>query len=197
MTNKELIEAILKEKNGVITTADALDNNISKPVFLDYVKQHGLKKLAHGIYSSCDACPDIFRQLQMQYPSITFSHESALYLHGISEKEPDPIAITVKRGFHCASMKHYALKVYTMAPANLELGLTQKESPTGYPVRCYNIERTLCDLLRSRRTVDYQELKNAFKIFIKLSDKDLPLLMSYAEVFRVTKKLKSYIEVLS
>ena len=116
MNRQELIEAILVEKEGVITTADALKHQISKPVFLEYVKQMGLRKMAHGIYASDDAWPDIFRQIQMQYPSVIFSHESSLYLHGMSEREPDPI---------------------------------------GYPVRCYNIERTLCDLLRSQRTVDY------------------------------------------
>ena len=179
MNRQELIEAILVEKEGVITTADALKHQISKPVFLEYVKQMGLRKMTHGIYASDDAWPDIFRQIQMQYPSVIFSHESSLFLHGMSEREPDPIAITVKRG-----------------PANIGIGLTVKESPTGYPVRCYNIERTLCDLLRSRRTVDYQELTNAFKVYVKRRDRDIPLLMRYGETFRVTKKLKPYMEVL-
>ena len=190
MNRQELIEAILLEKDGVITTADALKHQISKPVFLEYVKQMGLRKMAHGIYASDDAWPDIFRQIQ-------FSHESSLYLHGISEREPDPIAITVKRGYHSSSMKEYGLKIYTISPANIVIGLTVKESPTGYPVRCYNIERTLCDLLRSQRTVDYQELTNAFKAYVKRRDRrNIPLLRRYGETFRVTKKLKSYMEVL-
>ena len=42
MNRQELIEAILLEKDGVITTADALKHQISKPVFLEYVKQMGL-----------------------------------------------------------------------------------------------------------------------------------------------------------
>ena len=212
MNRQELIEAILLEKDGVITTADALKHQISKPVFLEYVKQMGLRKMAHGIvfleyvkqmglrkmahgiYASDDAWPDIFRQIQMQYASVIFSHESSLYLHGISEREPDPIAITVKRGYHSSSMKEYGLKIYTISPANIVIGLTVKES--GYPVRCYNIERTLCDLLRSQRTVDYQELTNAFRVYVKRRDRDVPLLMRYGETFRVTKKLKSYMEVL-
>ena len=196
MNRQELIEAILVEKEGVITTADALKHQISKPVFLEYVKQMGLRKMAHGIYASDDAWPDIFRQIQMQYPSVIFSHESSLFLHVMSEREPDPIAITVKRGYHSFSMKEYGLKIYTISPANIGIGLTVKESPTGYPVRCYNIERTLCDLLRSRRTVDYQELTNAFKVYVKRRDRDIPLLMRYGETFRVTKKLKPYMEVL-
>ena len=152
----------------------------------------GLRKMAHGIYTSDDAWPEVFRQIQMQYPSVIFSHESSLYLHGMSEREPDPIAITVKRVYHSSSMKEYGLKIYTISPANIDIGLTVKESPTGYLVRCYNIERTLCDLLRSQRTVDYQELTNAFKAHVKRRDRDIPLLMRYGETFRVTKKLKSY-----
>ncbi len=196
MNGQKRIEYILQEQDGVITTADALKNNISKPVFLEYVKKMGLNKVAHGIYSSDEAWPDVFRQLQMRYPALTFSHESALYLHGVAEREPDPIAVTVKRGYHSSSMEQYSLKIYYMSVQNVELGLMEKESPTGHLVRCYNLERTLCDLLRSQRTVDYQELTNAFKMYVKRRDKNIPLLMRYGETFRVTKKLKAYMEVL-
>ena len=93
-------------------------------------------------------------------------------------------------------MEQYSLKIYYMSVQNVELGLMEKESPTGHLVRCYNLERTLCDLLRSQRTVDYQELTNAFKMYVKRRDKNIPLLMRYGETFRVTKKLKAYMEVL-
>ena len=106
---------------------------------------YGFEK--NGSWDLCldDAWSDIFRQIQMQYPSASFSHESSLYMHGMSEREPDPIAITVKRGYHSSSMKAYGLKIHTISPANIGIVLTVKESPTDYPVRCYNIERTLCE----------------------------------------------------
>lgn len=196
MNSDEQIRHILQKQDGIITTADALQHNISKPVFLDNVRKMGLEKLAHGIYASKDAWPDFFRLFQMQYTNIVFSHESALYLHGFAEREPMPVSITVKRGYHSLGMEKYDVKLYYVSLDKLTIGLAEKVSPSGYMVRCYNMERTLCDLLRSRSTVDYQELTNAFKTYARSKGKNIPLLMRYGEVFRVTKKLKSYLEVL-
>ena len=196
MKREERLDFIMAEKDGIITTSDALKLNISKTGFLDYVHRKGLRKISQGIYSSEDAWPDAFRDLQMRYPSIVFSHESALYLHDMAEREPSPISITVRSGYHASSMSKYNLKVYRTSADWIDLGLIEKESPTSYPVRCYNLERTLCDLLRSRKAVDYQELTAAFKSYVKRKDRNIPQLMRYGEVFRVTDKLKTYMEVL-
>ena len=171
----------------MITTADALKHQISKPVFLEYVKQMGLRKMAHGIYASDDAWPDIFRQIQMQYASVIFSHESSLYLHGISEREPDPIAITVKRGYHSSSMKEYGLKIYTISPANIGIGLTVKESPTGYPVRCYNIERTLCETERQGYSASYALWRDI------PCDKETKVIYGGAAMIHTARQLKALV----
>ena len=196
MGHNETIDNLLKNNNGIITTSDVLSQNISKTFFMDYVQRNGLKKLAHGIYASEDSWPDAFQLLQLQYPKIVFSHESALYLNGLSESEPDPIAITVPKGYHSVNMDNSNLKVYRVPLEKIDVGLIEADTPTGSKVHCYNLERTLCDLLRSRSSVDYQELISAFKSYVQRKDKNVPQLMRYGEMFRVTNKLKPYLEVL-
>ena len=196
MNNNEKIDTLLMNNNGIVTTSDVLAQNISKPFFMNYVQQNGLKKMAHGIYASDDSWPDEFMLLQLQYPKIIFSHESALYLNGMSESEPDPIAVTVPKGYHSKNMEKSDIKVYRVSVEKMDVGLIEVETPTGAMVRCYNLERTLCDLLRSRSSVDYQELISAFKSYVRRRDKNIPLLMRYGELFRVTSKLKPYLEVL-
>ena len=192
----EKLERILRQSGGIITTQDVQKENVSRTAFLEFVNKNGLTRIAHGIYSSDEAWPDIFRQLQLQYPSIVFSHESALYLHGMAEREPEPVAVTVKTNYHSSSMKKHNMKIYYVGAAMLELGLVEKPSPTGYLVRCYNLERTICDIIRSRNTVDYQELTGAVKAYVRRRDKNIPLLMRYGEQFRITSRLKTYLEVL-
>jgi len=196
MNNNEKIDTLLKNNNGIVTTSDVLAQNISKPFFMNYVQQNGLKKMAHGIYASDDSWPDVFMLLQLQYPKIIFSHESALYLNGMSESEPDSIAVTVPKGYHSENMEKSDIKVYRVSLEKINVGLIEVETPTGAIARCYNLERTLCDLLRSRSSVDYQELISAFKSYVRRRDKNIPLLMRYGELFRVTSKLKPYLEVL-
>jgi len=63
-------------------------------------------------------------------------------------------------------------------------------------VRCYDAERTICDLLRSRNRMDEETVISAIKKYVVYKDKDLNRLATYAEKFRVSKILKQYMEVL-
>lgn len=53
----------------------------------------------------------------------------------------------------------------------LELGVTEAESPTGHSLRVYNIERTICDLLRSWRNIGIQDLQGALKGYVRSKEK--------------------------
>jgi len=58
------------------------------------------------------------------------------------------------------------------------------------------MERTICDIIRNRNGLDIEIVTNAMKRYTKRRDKNLPQLMRYAEIFRVSKILRSYMEVL-
>lgn len=75
-------------------------------------------------------------------------------------------------------------------------GKTQIESPGGNKITAYNMERTLCDILRKRGGVDTGIITESFKRYVTRKDKDIPLLSEYANKFRVEEKVRSYLEVL-
>ena len=63
-------------------------------------------------------------------------------------------------------------------------------------VPVYDMERTICDLLRSRSSMEIQTFQGALKMYARRKDKDLRTLMRYAGMFRVEKILRQYLEVL-
>ena len=60
-------------------------------------------------------------------------------------------------------------------------------TPFGNPVPVYDMERTICDLIRSRSGIEMQTFQDALKQYTKRKDKDLRKLMRYAQMFRVEK----------
>ena len=71
-----------------------------------------------------------------------------------------------------------------------------RKTTLGNEVRCYNAERTMCDLLRSRNRLDEETVISAIKNYVSSPCKNLNLLALYASEFRVDKELKKYLEVL-
>lgn len=196
MSKKELLDALLKANKGVLKTSDAVEAGISKPYFLEYVRNAKLEKASQGIYIATDAWNDEMFLLQARFPQAIFSHETALYLLDMANREPLRFTITVKRGYHNENLTAQGVKAYSVKPELYKTGVVKVFSPNGHELRVYNAERTICDLIRSRNNVEIQDLQTAMKEYVKRKDKNLPLLMRYAKMFRVEKILRQYLEVL-
>lgn len=196
MNKKEILDKMVNEREGVLMTCEVIQAGISKTYFMEYVKKMGLERVAMGVYLSTDAWADYFYLLQVRYPKVIFSHETALYLLGLAEREPLQFTVTTKAGYHAKSMDEQNIKVYRIKGELLDLGVTEVESPAGHKLRAYNGERTICDLLRSRSNIEIQDLQSALKEYVRSKGKNLPQLMRYAKEFHVEKILRQYLEVL-
>ena len=76
------------------------------------------------------------------------------------------------------------------------MGRTTTQTSFGHTVPIYDMERTICDLIRSRKGIEIQIFQEAMKQYVRRKDKDLRTLMQYAALFRVEKILRQYLEVL-
>jgi hypothetical protein len=196
MSKFETLDNLLQEKNGFIKTSDAVHAGVSKAYFGEYAKKRGLERAAHGLYMSRDAWDDGMYVIQVRYPEAVFSHETALYLLSLAEREPTQYAVTLRAGTNASGLTKSGVKVYKIKHELFGEGIIQARSPAGHSVRAYNAERTVCDLIRSRRNVEIQDLQAAIKEYVRQKEKNIPLLMRYAKAFSVEKIIRQYLEVL-
>ena len=196
MSKFETLDKLVQHNNGFIKTSDAIRAGVSKAYFGEYVSERGLERAAHGLYMSADAWDDGMYVVQVRYPEAVFSHETALYLLSLAEREPLRYAVTLRAGTNATGLTASGVKVYKIKNELFEEGIVAARSPAGHSLRAYNAERTICDLLRSRRNIEAQELQAAIKGYVQLKDKNIPLLMRYAKSFSVEKIIRQYLDVL-
>ena len=190
------LDGLLAEQDGMLQTSQAVARGIVKPIFYEYIKERKLEQVAHGIYVSEDTWIDAMFLLHLRCGQAVFSHESALFFHDLTDREPSPYAITVRRGYSTTRLKAEGLSVYTMKPELFDVGLSSGQTPFGHTVPVYDMERTICDLLRSRSRIEIQTFQGALKAYARRKDKNLRALMQYAGMFKVEKILRQYLEVL-
>lgn len=196
MHQKEILSLMLKKNNGYLKTSEAQSAGVSRTVLCDYVRKNNLEKVARGLYMSNDTWMDFFYVIQYRYPNAIFSHETALFLHEIANREPDPISVTVRAGTSSTNLIHDGIKVYKVKNETFDHGTTYVYTPYGNIVKTYDVERSICDLFRSRRYIEYQELQESVKTYVSSRDKNIPLLLRYAKELSVEKKVQHYLEVL-
>lgn len=196
MTQREQIKNLILANDGMIQTSQVLDMGISKTVLYQYVKENNMEQISHGVYATKDAWKDAMYLLHLRCEQAVFSHETALYLHDLAEREPMEYEITVKTGYNPSKLRSDGIKVYTVKKELHGDGIIMLRTPFGHMVPVYNMERTVCDIVRNRNNTEIQTFQSALKQYAMQKDKDLRLLMKYATKFHVDKILRQYLEVL-
>ena len=196
MNQYKQLDHLLESQNGLLRTEQAMSAGITKPVFYNYVHSKELERVAHGIYLSKDAWVDSMYLLHLRFSHAVFSHETALFFHDLTDREPLQYTVTVKTGYNPTNLKEEGVQVFTIKVELHEVGLTTLQTPFGHDVPVYDMERTICDLLRSRSRIEKQAIRDALRIYASRRNKNLRTLMRYAELFRVEKILRPNLEVL-
>lgn len=196
MNKFNVMDKLVEKNQGYIKTSDATENDISRTYFLEYVKEKKLIKVGHGIYMTADTWQDDMYVTQIRYPKAIFSHETAAFLLGLTDREPLELSITLTTGESSTRLIESGVTVYKIKESLYEVGLIQTKSPTGYKIRSYNAERTVCDLIRSRSSVEIQVIQSVLKSYLRQKNRNIPKLMRYAKLFSVDGIISRYMEVL-
>ncbi len=196
MKRYEQLDKLIADHDGIVQTSQVVAEGISKPVFYNYIKAKKLEQVAHGVYASADAWTDTLYLIHLRSKQAIFSHETALFLHDLTVREPAPYSITVKTGYNPTRLKVNGVQVYTVKPEIHAIGRTTVQTPFGRWVPVYDMERTICDLIRSRNGIEIQTFQDAIKQYVQRKDKNLRTLMQYAALLRVEKILRQYLEML-
>ena len=193
-SNIEIIESIMKMNNGYVTSKELSNLGIHR-MYLNIMKEKGMiEKVGNGIYIDSSKIEDSYFVFGLELSNIIYSHMTALYFHGLSIKAPDDkYDITVRKTYNSKHLKKH--EVFYVSDDIYELGLTEAETPMGNKVRVYDIERCICDIIRSKNKMDSEYVKHSIREYVKRKDKDLVKLSKYAKEMGIKEEVMNYIEV--
>jgi len=196
MKHIEKIKEMLVQNNGVITASQITANNIPRLYLKKMLDEKLLVKVDRGIYIKPEMWEDEMYILQYKFSRGIFSHETALFIHGMTDRTPLKYVMTFPYGYHVKSLKQENVIIRKSIKDLYELGLSNGISPYGNPIRLYDVERTLCDIVKGNNTCDIQIVNQAMKQYAKMPGKNITKLFDYAEKVRVKPKILNYMEVL-
>lgn len=184
------------DSSGTLLTKNAMKGGITKEAFYNYVSSRHFEKLSQGVYLSPDAWADDAFVLHTRCPQAVFSHDEALYHYSLTDREPQQQTITLYSGYNTQNLKASGIKVFTVKKELLSIGRIEYKNSFGHQIPIYDLERTICDLVRNRSYFEIQDFQTALKSYVRRNDKDLNKLMTYAPLFHVEKLIRQYMEVL-
>ena len=189
MNNESKIKRFLDDNNGYISTSDFLKLNISKPLIKKYIDNGLIRKVSHGLYINSNLLEDDDYILQRRYSNIIYSYNTALYMLNLSNKVSDKKDITINNkkrvvgdyNIHYVSDKYY------------DIGIIEINTIFGNPIKVYNAERCICDMLKSEN-FDIELQNKVLDNYFRSKERNINKLLEYAKIFNIYEKLNTLVE---
>ena len=196
MRKKEELLKIVTENGGSITTKELSKYNINNYFLTSLVKEEKLIRVSRGYYTLPNTFSDDFYIILSKCKKAVFSDATALYFHNLSDRTPLIYDITLPYGYGNCYKGMPNVCLHYVKKENIDLGMIEIESPFGMKIKTYDIERTICDIIKNKNKIDIEIFVKALKEYSRLKNKDLNKLMRYAKKLNVEKKVREYMEVL-
>ena len=197
MNDEEKVLELIKNNGGLIKTSEVVSKGINKMSLIRLTRKGLINRLERGLYIETSKIEDIYYVFQYKCPKAIFSHETALYFHDLTDRTPIELMVTVPSKYNSRLLKDSKYNFSYIKEELYEVGKTKIKTQYGNEIYCYDIERTICDIIRDKRKIETYQFTDALKRYMKLKIKDISKLYKYAEQFNIKEEVKKYIEVLN
>lgn len=196
MNDLEKILELAHKNNGFVTTKEVVQNNLNKMALKRLCDSNKLERISVGYYCLPNALVDDFYKVISKSKQATYSHATALYLHNLSDRTPLRFDITVPRGYGGSLQNDNNVSLHYVNKKIINLGVEIVKSPLDMDIRCYDIERTICDIIKDKSNMDIEIYTKALKWYAERKDKDILKLMTYAKKLNIKEKVIEIMRVI-
>lgn len=196
-TNFDIIRDILKCQGGYITRKDINNHDIPSAVLSQYVKKYGLVKYDTGFYASPSWKVDPYLIFQYEYPKLIYSVLTAAYFHQLIDYQPAFLEVTAPKNYRPFPLPRSGVTLHTDTKDHTyNLGIVMMETSSHHQVKVYDLEKTICDLIKNKSKIDEAVFIEALKSYQRQSDKNIINLLNYARVMKIEHELHGLLDVI-
>ena len=196
MNNYDKILNYAKENNGYITTKEAENLDINSTFLSNLVNDKKIERVGIGIYKLPEYPIDNFYILSKSSKNMCFSHATALYLHNMSDRIPLIYDVTVPYNYSGNLLNNENVSLRYVKDDIFELGMIDVKTINDLTVKCYDLERTLCDIIKDKNRIDKEIYSKALKEYARDKDKNILKLVKYAKKLGIEQEVVELMEVL-
>ena len=196
MEDIKKVERLLKENNGIIETNQVEELGINNKVLTRMIEKGLIERVARGVYIGKDTFEDKYFITQAICRKGIFSHETALYFHDLCDRTPIKYQLTIPSYYNTKLLKDKNYEFFYLKEKLYEIGIVKMKTPYGNKVRVYDLERTICDIIRNKKKIETALFADSMKRYAERRDRNSIKLHKYAKIFNIEDDLRKYLEVL-
>ncbi|PLR84695.1 type IV toxin-antitoxin system AbiEi family antitoxin domain-containing protein [Bacillus sp. V33-4] len=196
---QEKIENIFERQKGFAKTKDFINEGISNYYIRKLEAQGDIIRIKQGLYRHSKyegEQQDEIVEVSKIIPKGVICLLSALAYHGLTTYNPWEYQVAIYRGAKKPTLPNYPpIKIIYFSETQYQYGIDEIEID-GNKVKIYNREKTICDIIRYRKKIGIDIMKEGLRNYLQRPEKNLTKLVDCAEKLRIKTVLLKYLEVL-
>ena len=189
---------IFKKHDGILRTAQALRAGIHPGTLYAMRDSGALEAISRGVYRLANSPPlgnpDLVT-VATRVPGGVICLISALAFYELTTQIPHEVHVALPRGTEEPRLDHPPIKTYRFTGEAFTEGVEAHELD-GVSVRIYSPEKTLADCFKFRNQVGLDTVMEAVRFYRERRSIKVDNLMRYAEICRVKKIIRPYLEAI-
>lgn len=182
------LETVYHKFKGYIGTPELLKEGFSNRQIAVMAEEGYLEKVCHGYYwlaGKKEDKPSDYKCIEvcLSAPRAIICMNSALYYQGMMKEEPEYLAVATARTDRSLLSMDFPIIRHYFSANNYLIGVRKIETEFG----CYNIydiERSICDVLRLESYIDIEIVDK-----VKANEEQYRRILKYAELLRIKQQL--------
>ncbi len=169
-------------------------SNIPTIYLTRMVEKGELIRADRGIYMDSTGDYDEYYFFHSRCKVAVFSYVSALYIHEFTDIIPKEMEVTLYKGYNSHRISRN-VRIHYVTKEIYDLGITECQTIFGNTVKVYDLERTICDLIKNRSEIETELFSKTINKYVRYKGKDLNKLYEYSKKMKIYQKVKELLEV--
>jgi predicted transcriptional regulator of viral defense system len=195
-SSRERAVAVFRRCAGMLRTKDALKAGIHPRTLYNLRDEGVIECLSRGLYRLTDAIPlaspDLVAVVK-RVPGGVICLISALAHYELTTQIPHEVYLAIQRNAEAPRIDYPPVRVFWFTGKAFSEGI-ETHRLDGIPVRIYGREKTLADCFKYRNKIGMDTVLESLRLYKEQRRTNVDALLKYAEVCRVAKVMRPYLE---
>ncbi len=195
MINSIHIRPFFEQNNGIISVQLLLEKGVSYYHINKFLADETLIKLKRGVYKWAEMETNELVEVAFMISNGVFCLHTACFYYELTTSVPSEIHVAIADDRRVALPDYPPIKLYYWNETPYQLGVTTV-LVDNQTVKMYDLEKTICDVIRHRQKLGFEMLKEILKNYLDRKDRNLNQLNRYAQQLNIENKVDDFIKIL-
>jgi predicted transcriptional regulator of viral defense system len=187
-----------RSHSGLLRTQQAIDEGIAPRTLYRLRESGAIVRESRGLYRLAETEPGAYFdlvQVALKVPKGVICLISALAFHGLGTQIPQHVYIAVPINSEKPRIEYPPIRIFWLSQKRYSASIEEHELD-GISVRIYGIEKTIADCFKFRNRIGLDVALEALRDYAEHKRINIDDLLFYANLNRVEKIVRPYLEML-